>query len=188
MLKLKLPIVWPPDVKNWLIRKDPDAGQDWRQEEKGTTEDEMAGWHHQFNGHKFEQDLGVPDGQETLACCSQWGCRELDMTEQLNWTGLNWKYQTGYQEIHIPFALVCINYSLGKVHTDYSTNYVNNNRSTAIICQFHLLTVQRKAENKYSWDRGWGAPMSVKGLVWVSLPEHPSVDEENCLVLFLTKT
>ena len=74
MLKLKFPIVWLPDVKNWLIRKeDPDAGKDWRQEEKGTTEDEMVGWHHWHNGHEFEPALGDGEGQGSLACCSPWG-------------------------------------------------------------------------------------------------------------------
>ena len=80
------PIIWPPDVKNWLIGKDPDAGKDWGQEEKGTTEDEVVGWHHQFNGHEFEQASGVGDGQGGLVCCSPWGRKELDRTEQLNWT------------------------------------------------------------------------------------------------------
>ena len=82
------PIHWPPDGKNWLLRKDPDAGKDWRQEEKGMTEDEMVGWHHQLDGHEFEQALGVGDGQESLACCSPWGHKESDMTERLNWTEL----------------------------------------------------------------------------------------------------
>ena len=80
-------ILWPPDVKNWLIRKDPDARKGWRQEEKGMTGDEMVGWHHWLNGHEFEQGLGVGDGQGSLACCSPRGCKESDMTEQLNWTG-----------------------------------------------------------------------------------------------------
>ena len=80
------PILCPLDAKNWLTGKDPDAGKDWRQEEKGMTEDEMAGWHHQLDGHVFEQTLGVGDGLEGLACCSPWGRKELDMTEQLNWT------------------------------------------------------------------------------------------------------
>ena len=80
------PLLWPHDAKNWLIGKDPDAGKDWRQEEKGTTEDAMVGWHHQVNGHEFEQALRVGDGQGSLACCSPWGCKESDMTEQLNWT------------------------------------------------------------------------------------------------------
>ena len=78
------PIVRPPDMKSWFIRKDPNAGKDWRQEEKGTTEDEMVGWHHQLNGHEFEQALGVGDGQGSLACCSPWGHKESDMTERLN--------------------------------------------------------------------------------------------------------
>ena len=80
------PILWPPDVKNWLIWKDPDARQDWRQEEKGMTEDEMVGWHHWCDGHEFEQSLGVGDGQESLACYNPWGLKESDTTEQLSWT------------------------------------------------------------------------------------------------------
>ena len=80
------PIFWPPDVKNWLIWKDPDAGKDWRQEEKGMTEDETVGWHHWLNGHGFGGTLGVGDGQGGLAGCSPWGPKESDMTEQLNWT------------------------------------------------------------------------------------------------------
>ena len=69
------PILWPPDAKHWLIGKDPDSGKDWRQEEKGTTEDEMVGWHHRLNGHEFEQAPGVGDGQGSLVCCSPWGRR-----------------------------------------------------------------------------------------------------------------
>ena len=84
------PILWPPDVKNWLIGKDPDAGRDCGQEEKGTTEDEMAGWHHWLNGRESEWTPGVGDGQGGLACCGSWGCKESDVTEQLNWTELNW--------------------------------------------------------------------------------------------------
>ena len=78
------PILWPPDEKNWLIGEDPDAGKDWGQEEKGTTEDEMVGWHHWFNGHGFEQTLGDGEGQRSLVCCSPWGCKESDMTEWVN--------------------------------------------------------------------------------------------------------
>ena len=80
------PILWPPDANSWLIGKDTDAGKDWRREEKGTTEDEMVGWHHQLNGHEFELTLGVGDGQGGLAYCSPWGRKESDMTEWLNWT------------------------------------------------------------------------------------------------------
>ena len=78
------PILWLPDAKNRLTGNDPDAGKDWRQEEKGTTEDEMVGWHHWLNGCEFEQAPGVADGMKSLACCSPWGHKESDMTEQLN--------------------------------------------------------------------------------------------------------
>ena len=84
--EVEAPILCPPDVKNWFIRKYPDAGKDWRQEEKGMSEDEMVGWPHRLNGHDFEQALGVGDGQGSLVCCHLWGCKELDMTEWLNWT------------------------------------------------------------------------------------------------------
>ena len=79
------PILWSPYMKKWLIGKDPIAGKYWRQE-KEMTEDEMVGWHHQLDGHEFEQALGVGDGQEGLACCSPWGCKESDTIEWLNWT------------------------------------------------------------------------------------------------------
>ena len=78
------PIFWPPDGKSQLIRKNPDAGKDGRQEEKGMTEDEMFKWHHQLNGHEFEQAPGDGEGQGSLACCSLWGHKELDITEPLN--------------------------------------------------------------------------------------------------------
>ena len=88
------PILWPPDVKNWLIGKDHDAGKDGRQEEKRMTEDEMVGWHHQLHRHEFVQALGVGDGQGSLACCSPWGRKESDTSELLNWTELNWVVNT----------------------------------------------------------------------------------------------
>ena len=77
------PILWPPDANNWLIRKGLDSGKDWRQKEKGTTEDKMVGWHHWLSGHEFEQ-APVDDGQGSLACCSPWGRKESDTTERLN--------------------------------------------------------------------------------------------------------
>ena len=80
--KAETPILWPPDAKNWLIGKDSDAGRDWEQEEKGTTEDEMAGWHHQLDGHEFVQTLGDSRGQRSVACYSPWDCKESDMTWQ----------------------------------------------------------------------------------------------------------
>ena len=81
-------IYWLPDVKIWLIGKDPDAEKDWGQKEKRMTEDEMVGWHHRLDGHEFEQALGVGDGQGSLVCCRPWGRKESDTTEWLNWTDL----------------------------------------------------------------------------------------------------
>ena len=86
--KAETPIFWPPHVKSWLIGKDSDAGRDWRQEEKGTTEDEMAGWHHRLDGCESEWTPGVGDGHGGLACCNSWGRKESDTTEWLNWTEL----------------------------------------------------------------------------------------------------
>ena len=79
-------ILWPPHAKSWLIGKDSDAGRDWGQEEKGTTEDEIAGWHHWLDGNEFGWTPGVGDRQGGLACCNTWGHKELDTIEQLNWT------------------------------------------------------------------------------------------------------
>ena len=87
--KAKTPVLWPPHGKSWLTGKDSDAGRDWGQEEKGTTEDEMAGWHHWLDGHESEWTPGVVDGQGGLACCDSWGRKESDTTERLNWTELN---------------------------------------------------------------------------------------------------
>ena len=82
------PILWPPDAKSWLIGKDPDAGKGWRQEEQGTAEDQMVGWHHWLNGHGFGWTPGVGDGERGLVCCDPWGRKESDTTEWLNWTHL----------------------------------------------------------------------------------------------------
>ena len=87
--KAETPVLWPPDVKSWLIGKDSDAGRDWGEEEKGTTEDEITGWHHRLKGHEFEWTPGVGDGQGGLVCFNSWGCKELGTTERLNWTELS---------------------------------------------------------------------------------------------------
>ena len=89
------PILWPPDAKSWFTGKEPDAGKGWGQEEKGTTEDEMVGWHYWLNGLESEQSPRVGGGQGSLACCSSWGRKESDTTELLNWTELNWKMTIG---------------------------------------------------------------------------------------------
>ena len=83
------PILWPPNEKNWLIGKDPDAGKDWRQEEMGITEDEMVVWHHWLDGQEFEQAPGGGDVQASLAGCSLWGHKESDTAQQLNRTDWN---------------------------------------------------------------------------------------------------
>ena len=79
------PILWPPDAKNWLTGKDPDAGKDWRQE-KGTTEDEKVGWHHQFHGHEFEQTAGDSEVQGSMVCCSSWGSQRIGHIWAIEWT------------------------------------------------------------------------------------------------------
>ena len=99
--KAETSVLWPPHVKSWLIGKDSDAGMDWGQEEKGTTEDEMVGRHHRLNGYEFEQTLGVGDGQGSLVCCDSWGRKESDMTERLNWTEIG--YQGRSTDPHIGF-------------------------------------------------------------------------------------
>ena len=89
-VEAETPILWPPQAKGWLIGKVSDAGRDWGQEEKGTTEDEMAGWHHWLNAHEFGWSLGVGDEQGGLVCCDSWGRKESDTTERLDRTELNW--------------------------------------------------------------------------------------------------
>ena len=84
--KAETPVLWPPHMKSWLTGKDSDAGRDWGQEEKGTTEDEMGGWHHRLDGREFEWTPGDGDGQGGLACCNSWGRKESNTTERLNWT------------------------------------------------------------------------------------------------------
>ena len=85
-VETETPVLWPPHVKSWLIGKDSDTRRDWGQEEKGMTEDEMAGWHHRLDVHEFQWTPGVGDGQGGLVCCNSWGHKESDTTEQLNWT------------------------------------------------------------------------------------------------------
>ena len=93
-VETETPIIWPPDAKSWLIGKDPDAGKDWGQEEKGTTEGEMVRWHHQVNGHGFGWTPGVGDGQGGLVCCGSWCHKESDTTDRLNWLSLSLSMET----------------------------------------------------------------------------------------------
>ena len=99
------PILWPPHAKSWLTGKDPDAGRDWGQGEKGMTEDEMAGWHHRLDRHGFGWTPGVGDGQGGLACCNSRGRKESDMTERQNWTELNWTTTENVLNTHYYFII-----------------------------------------------------------------------------------
>ena len=113
------PILWPSHVNNWLIGKDSDAGRDWGQEEKGTTEDEMAGWHHRLDAHEFGWTLGVGDGQGGLACCNSWGHKESDTTERLIWSDLRFqwchlKIPRGKQLSGLPCCLLILFWSVSQ--------------------------------------------------------------------------
>ena len=120
------PILWPPDLKNWLIGKDPDAGKDWRWEEMGMTEDEMAECHRWLKGQEFESTLGVGDGQGGLACCDSWGRKELDMTEQLNLTELKFLGEFSCEAVWT-WAFVCWKIS------DYTFNFCSCDGSIKIL-------------------------------------------------------
>ena len=107
--KAETPVLWPPNAKSWLIGKDPDAGRDWGQEEKGTTEDKMAGWHHRLNGHEFGWAPRVGDGQGGLACCNSWGHRvRHDWATELNWIDwtLNLKSGLGQVRCHLRWGVL----------------------------------------------------------------------------------
>ena len=113
------PIFWPPDVKNWLIRKDSNAEKEWRQEEKGMTEDEMIGWHDWLDGPKFEQAPGDGDGQGSQVCCSPWGHKELGTIEWLNWTDIFVNYiSKNKNNIEINVDILKFHFKL------YSLNYI----------------------------------------------------------------
>ena len=143
--KAETPVLWPPHVKSWLIGKDSDDGRDWGQEEKGTTEDEMAGWHHWLDGRESEWTPGVCDGQEGLVCCDSWGRKESDTTEQLNWTELNatlslntqlfW-YVTWVYECYSIFPLKIIKIP----HNIYSLMWVYSHlfQTHPFLCWFHF--------------------------------------------------
>ena len=105
-VEAETPMLWPPDEKSWLIGKDLDAGKDWGQEEKGTTEGEMVGWHHQLHGHEFVWTPGVGDGQGGLACCNSWGHKQSGMTELLNLTELNLTMCIGDSQVYMYLYLI----------------------------------------------------------------------------------
>ena len=162
MLKLKL---WPPDAKSWLIWKDPDGGKDWGQEEKGTTEDEMVGWHHRLNGHGFGWTPGVGDGQGGLACCGSWDCKESDTTERLKWTDFRITTdmkddKKSSQSSHAKMSIMCPNLILkGKV---YDSSFRINYRKRKTV---HSILINISWKSGRPWDRVWG--------MWCILPYFP---------------
>ena len=119
------PILWPPHAQSCLIGKDPDAGRDWGQKEKGATGDEMAGWHHRLNAHECGWTPGVSDGQRGLECCDSWGCKESDMTARLNWTALklSWILSVGFVFCHNDQIVI---YSSTKTRLFMETNFYCN--------------------------------------------------------------
>ena len=139
------PIIWPPHAKSWLIWRDPLAGKDWGQEEKGMTEDEMDGWHHWLNGHGFGCISGVGDGQGGLVCCGPWGRKELDPTERLNWTELS---SFGVRvmvntENEFRSILLSANFwnSLRRINVNSSLNFCRNHQWSQLFLDFGLLGV-----------------------------------------------
>ena len=128
--KAETPILWPPHAKSWLIGKNSDAGRDWGQEEKGTTEERMAGWHHRLDGREFEWTLRVGDWQEGLACCDSWGRKESDTTERLNWTECKFpcnSFHTSHPLLpspHVDKSILYVCFSTAAMKINYSVPFV----------------------------------------------------------------
>ena len=163
----------PPHAKSWLIGKDPDAGRDWRQEEKGTTEDEMAGWHHWLNGRESEWTPGIGDGQGGLAFCDSWGRKESDMTERLNWTELNTHVSiciiVQVQEHHILYTCNTRTFNIEQVLTwlDGTTDAMDMN----------LGKFQEMVKDREAWCAAVHGIMKRSDMTWQLF------NTNNCLVL-----
>ena len=138
------PILWPPHAKSWLIGKDSDAGRDWRQEEKGTTEDEMAGWHHRLDGCESEWTPGVGDGQGGLLCCGSWGRKESDTTELLNWL-------TAPEITLILDKGLLVSYSFAKLTKESWVWGLFTSCSHALV-----IWARSQHEELCPWQRSWG--------------------------------
>ena len=150
-------ILWPPHAKSWLIGKDSDAERDWGQEEKGTTEDEMAGWHHWLDGHDFEWTPGVGDGQGGLACCDSWGCKESDTIERLIWSDLIWLKQS------LSFTVVILKSSPCKFHESASADNVfvqSIHEKPSLLSEFPFVSLLRKRSAFKKLLLWWGSKKS----------------------------
>ena len=155
--KAATPVLWPPRAKSWLIGKDSDAGRDWGQEEKGTTEDEMAGWHHWLDGQESEWTLGVGDGQGGLACCNSWGRKESDTTERLIWSDLIWSLSpwladgcllavSSYDPLLVCMCIFCV-----LIFPSYRTPVILELESTAMI-SFYFNYLYKVSIFKYRFE------------------------------------
>ena len=131
-IEAEIPILWPPHAKSWLIGKDPDAGRDWGQEEKGMTEDEMTGWHHWLDGRESEWAPGVGAVQGGLACCDSWGHKESDRTERLNWTELN-----NHLAIGFPSRKQCLGQNSWGIIDKPDHDNIQSSHSVSFIAQVH---------------------------------------------------
>ena len=173
--KAETQVLWPPHVKSWLIGKDSDVGRDWGQEEKGTTEDEMAGWHHWLDGHESEWTPGDGEGQGGLARCDSWGCKESDTTERLNWTELQKYHKVFYVSEKVSKCVLKLNL--------FSNNYYHSkrwdNRAAAILggqCWHKsFLEIIGSPTSGQTTNREGAQPQSsadnwIKGLLMMALP------------------
>ena len=165
--KAETPVLWSPHAKSWLIGKDSDAGRHWGQEEKGTTEDEMAGWHHWLDGHESQWTPGVGDGQGGLACCDSWGRKESDTTKRLNWTELNWN---NYSKIQIVWKWVFI------------CSFLNYTSELVLNCKWldgHIFLFLRHDLSQFYILSSWTVSMCS---YWVAIMSVVSWVVDSCLL------
>ena len=156
------PILWPPDVKSWLIWKDPDAGKDLGQEKKGTTEDEIVVWHHCLSGHRFGWTLGAGDGHGVLACCSSWGHKKSDTTEWLNWT--QWTVQA------FPWPMVNLASNLT------SATDMNLWPTCKLVLMIWIQSCRMETNRSIQFDHHWGNKPHLSELVNFIMYDLVSLD------------
>ena len=167
------PIVWPPGAKSWLIGKDPDSGKDWRQEEKRMTEDEMVEWHHWLNVYEFEQALRVGDKQGSLACCSSWGGKESDTTEQLNWTEsicskMVKDYNGKASSFRVELMIKCFLNQLDsvKAHYDHVSQKQYTENAVMFLCHWC-----KKCTTSIQWQESIIRQPMLRDILWNNWPD-----------------
>ena len=164
-VEVETPILWPPDAKSWLIWKDPDAGKDWGQEEKGTTEDEMVGWHHRLNGHGFGCTPGVGAGQGGLACCGSLGRKESDTTERLNWTFNGHEFEKIWGDSEGQGSLVCAVHGIAKSWTGVS-DWTAPTKTTSSF-KYRIWAFVREHHSVTGYGPQWGAGDITPRHLWL---------------------